>query len=51
MSEAPAQPSPADVVAFWREAGPKRWFEKDAAFDDDIRRRFLKLTKPPPPAS
>ena len=43
MSEAPAQPSPADVVAFWRAAGPKRWFEKDAAFDDGIRRRFLKL--------
>ena len=43
MSEAPALPSPADVVAFWRAAGPKRWFEKDAAFDDDIRRRFLKL--------
>ena len=43
MSEAPVLPSPADVVAFWREAGPKRWFEKDAAFDDDIRRRFLKL--------
>ena len=43
MTDAPALPSPADVVAFWREAGPKRWFEKDAAFDDDIRRRFLKL--------
>ena len=43
MSEAPAAPSLADVVAFWRAAGPKRWFEKDAAFDDDIRRRFLKL--------
>jgi len=43
MSEAPAQPSPADVVAFWRATGPKRWFEKDAAFDDDIRRRFLTL--------
>jgi uncharacterized protein (DUF924 family) len=42
MSETPAAPSPADVVAFWREAGPKRWFEKDAGFDDDIRRRFLK---------
>ena len=36
-------PSPADVVAFWRAAGPERWFEKDAGFDDDIRRRFLKL--------
>ena len=42
MSETPALPSPADVVAFWRAAGPQRWFEKDAAFDDDIRRRFLK---------
>ena len=43
MSEAPALPSPADVVAFWRAAGPDRWFKKDAAFDDDIRRRFLTL--------
>jgi uncharacterized protein (DUF924 family) len=34
---------PADVVAFWRAVGPKRWFEKDAALDDDIRRRFLSL--------
>ena len=31
------------MVAFWRAAGPKRWFEKDAAFDDEIRRRFLKV--------
>jgi uncharacterized protein (DUF924 family) len=42
VSEADALPSPADVVAFWRAAGPERWFEKDAAFDDEIRRRFLK---------
>jgi uncharacterized protein (DUF924 family) len=35
-------PSPAEVVAFWRDAGPKKWFEKDDAFDDEIRRRFLK---------
>ena len=42
MSETPALPSPDEVVAFWRAAGPQRWFEKDAAFDDDIRRRFLK---------
>lgn len=34
-------PSAADVVAFWREAGPSRWFRKDAAFDDDFRQRFL----------
>ena len=41
MSEAAALPSPADVIAFWRQAGPKKWFEKDLAFDDEIRRRFL----------
>lgn len=33
--------SPESVLAFWREAGPKKWFTKDAAFDDDIRARFL----------
>ena len=37
------KPSPGEVVSFWRDAGPKRWFSKDAAFDDDIRRRFLGL--------
>lgn len=30
-----------DVVAFWREAGPKRWFSKDDAFDEALRQRFL----------
>ena len=29
--------APADVVAFWREAGPKRWFGGDAAFDARFR--------------
>jgi uncharacterized protein (DUF924 family) len=29
------------VLAFWREAGPDRWFKKDEAFDAEIRRRFL----------
>jgi uncharacterized protein (DUF924 family) len=33
--------SPDEVLAFWRTAGKDRWFEKDTAFDDDIRRRFL----------
>lgn len=33
--------NPDDVVAFWIEAGPKRWFEKDDAFDAEIRSRFL----------
>ena len=41
----------AEVVAFWREAGPERWFEKDDAFDEEIRERFLRRMKPPPPAS
>jgi uncharacterized protein (DUF924 family) len=31
----------AAIVAFWREAGTDRWFAKDAAFDDEIRRRFM----------
>jgi uncharacterized protein (DUF924 family) len=36
-----SQPTASDVVAFWREAGPKRWFEKDFIFDQEIRERFL----------
>ena len=31
----------ADVLAFWREAGPSRWFRKDDAFDEQFRTRFL----------
>ena len=30
-----------DVLAFWREAGPDRWFAKDEAFDAVCRERFL----------
>jgi uncharacterized protein (DUF924 family) len=33
--------SPQSVVAFWTDAGPKKWFTKDDAFDHDIRARFL----------
>ena len=33
--------SPAEVLAFWRAAGPDKWFEKDDAFDREIRERFL----------
>jgi uncharacterized protein (DUF924 family) len=33
--------TPADVLAFWRAAGPDKWFEKSAAFDAEIRERFL----------
>ena len=31
----------ADIVNFWREAGPNRWFKKDAVFDDEICERYL----------
>ena len=33
--------SPATVLAFWRAAGPDKWFTKDAAFDAAIRDGFL----------
>jgi uncharacterized protein (DUF924 family) len=32
---------PKDVLAFWREAGPSRWFRKDEAFDHEFRTRFM----------
>jgi uncharacterized protein (DUF924 family) len=35
--------TPADILAFWREAGAERWYNKDGAFDDEVRRRFLGL--------
>ena len=35
--------NPADIVTFWRAVGSDRWFEKDLALDDEIRRRFLNL--------
>src|SRR5215475_3510556 len=33
--------SAAEVVSFWQEAGPDRWFNKDTSFDQQIRERFL----------
>jgi uncharacterized protein (DUF924 family) len=32
---------PMDVLAFWRAAGPDKWFEKDAALDAEIASRFF----------
>jgi uncharacterized protein (DUF924 family) len=32
--------APADVLAFWRAAGPDKWFAKDDAFDAEIAARF-----------
>ena len=38
---APADdPRIAELIAFWLDAGPSRWFTKDAAFDADFRRQF-----------
>jgi len=34
---------PADILAFWREAGRDRWYEKDDGFDAEVRRRYLDL--------
>ena len=35
-------PTPIDeILGFWLAAGRERWFGKDAAFDAEIRRRFL----------
>jgi uncharacterized protein (DUF924 family) len=33
--------TPAELVSFWRDAGPDKWFEKDDDFDRAIRARFL----------
>ena len=38
-----ATPAIDDVLAFWREAGPDRWYTCDTDFDANIRERFLDL--------
>jgi len=38
----PALPSARDVVDFWRDAGPSRWFAKNEAFDADFIARFAR---------
>jgi uncharacterized protein (DUF924 family) len=35
--------APEEVLAFWRVAGPDRWFNNDPAFDEEIATRFLAL--------
>jgi uncharacterized protein (DUF924 family) len=32
--------TPHDVLTFWRNAGPQKWFTKDARFDTAIQLRF-----------
>lgn len=36
---------PFDVLEFWWQAGPSRWFERDDAFDTACRERFLEVHK------
>ncbi|KSB91472.1 hypothetical protein AS593_05440 [Caulobacter vibrioides] len=31
---------PQDILGFWTEAGPKKWFEKNWAFDEAIRLKY-----------
>jgi uncharacterized protein (DUF924 family)/predicted enzyme related to lactoylglutathione lyase len=33
--------TPAEILTFWREAGPDRWFADDHVFDLAVRSRFL----------
>lgn len=35
--------TPADMVDFWRDAGPGKWFNGGAAFDEACRSRFGEL--------
>ena len=41
MAEAPV--TPAGILAFWRDAGPDRWYRRDDGFDAEVRGRFLGL--------
>ena len=36
MNNAEDLATPQSVLAFWRAAGPDKWFEKDAGFDAEI---------------
>jgi uncharacterized protein (DUF924 family) len=35
--------APADILSFWRQVGPERWYERDDALDAEVRSRFLEL--------
>ena len=38
-----ASVTPAEILAFWRDAGPARWYSRDDAFDAEVRQRFFGL--------
>jgi uncharacterized protein (DUF924 family) len=42
MNNAEDLVTPQSVLAFWRAAGPDKWFENDAGFDAEIRGRFAR---------
>jgi uncharacterized protein (DUF924 family) len=35
--------APADILTYWRQVGPERWYVRDDALDADVRSRFLEL--------
>jgi uncharacterized protein (DUF924 family) len=35
--------APAEILAFWRDAGPNRWYAPDDFFDVEVCRRYLDL--------
>jgi len=39
----PTQPTPAEVIAYWRALGTDRWFKRDDTVDAEIHARFLPL--------
>jgi uncharacterized protein (DUF924 family) len=43
MSTSPTAANPIDVLDFWWQAGPEKWFARSEAFDTAIRERFLTL--------
>ena len=38
-----ASVTPDVILAFWRDAGPRRWYTPDDAFDAEVRQRFFDL--------
>jgi uncharacterized protein (DUF924 family) len=39
----PCDITPADILSFWRDAGPDRWYTRDDGFDAEVKRRYLGL--------
>lgn len=37
----PESAQPQAIVQFWRDAGPRKWFKKDAAFDAALHAQFF----------